>query len=215
MPPAGRESKVKKQLVLGVFVSFVLSLAAPSAGRAADIYALDMDHTSIVFGIGHANLSLVYGFFRKAYGGYELNRLDPTKNRFRFSVDVASIDTNNAERDAHLLRADFFDATKFPRMTFDSISCTPSSTREGGVVYNVLGDLTIHGVTRRVTLPMRMLADGEGAGKKDRRTGFLCQFELKRSDYGMTNVPLVGDAVGITISFEGILQPENMTARRQ
>jgi len=206
---------LKNQRTLGVFLSLVLSVAVPSAGRAADVYALDMDHTSIVFGVGHANLSLVYGFFRKAYGGYELNRLDPTKNRFRFSVDVNSIDTNNAERDAHLLRADFFEAAKYPRMAFDSVSCTPASTRDGSTIYNVVGDLTIHGVTKRVTLPMRMLADGEGAGKKDRRTGFLCQFELKRSDYGMTNSLLVGDAVGITISFEGILQPEDMTARRQ
>jgi polyisoprenoid-binding protein YceI len=201
------------RLSLGVIVSLVFALAMPSAGRAAETYALDMDHTSVVFGVGHANLSLVYGFFRKAQGGYIIDRANPANSRFRFSVDVNSIDTNHRDRDAHLLTADFFDAARYPKMTFDSTSCIMTNTRETGVVYNVTGDLTIHGVTRRVVLPMRMLADGEGVSK-DRRTGFLCQFELKRSDYGMNAVPLVGNAVGITISFEGILQPEDATARR-
>lgn len=200
---------------LCVFMTIVLALASPSAGRAAEeIYQLDMDHTSIVFGVGHAQLSLVYGFFRKAQGGFIIDRANPANCRFRFSVDVNSIDTNNAERDAHLQRADFFEAARYPKMTFDSTSCTRTDTREGGIVYNVTGDLTIHGVTRRVTLPMRWLGEGEGAGKKDRRTGFLCQFDLNRKDYGMTSVPLVGNAVGITISFEGVLQADDITARR-
>jgi polyisoprenoid-binding protein YceI len=195
-----------------VFASLVFAQVMAPPRRAAEMYALDTDHTSVVFGVGHNNLSLVYGMFKKAQGGYILDRLNPNNSRFRFSVDVKSIDTNHPERDAHLLRRDFFDAANFPKMTFDSVSCAATNTREG-IVYNVTGDLTIRGVTRRVMLPMRMLAEGDGVGQtKDRRTGFLCQFELKRSDYGMTEVPLVGDAVGITISFEGILQPEDPTA---
>lgn len=195
-----------------VVASLVLAQSLAPPGRTAEMYALDGDHTSIVFGVGHNNLSLVYGMFKKAQGGYILDRVNRNNSRFRFSVDVKSIDTNHPDRDAHLLRRDFFDVANYPKMTFDSVSCVVTDTREG-VVYNVTGDLTIRGVTRRVTLPMRMLAEGAGVGQtKDRRTGFLCQFELKRSDFGMTEVPLVGDAVGITISFEGILQPEDPTA---
>jgi polyisoprenoid-binding protein YceI len=201
-----------RRVSLVVLVSLVVSLAGPAAGRGADLYQLDMDHTSIVFGIGHAELSLVYGFFRKAQGGYMIDWNNPANCRFRFEVDVNSIDTNNRERDAHLLKADFFDAAQYPKMIFNSTSCAPASTRDGSIVYNVTGDLTIHGQTRRVTLPMKLLARKEGAGNKDRRTGFLCQFELKRSEFGMSKVALVGDAVGITISFEGILQPEEVAA---
>ena len=70
------------------------------------------------------------------------------------------------------------------------------------------GNLTLHGVTRQVTVPLRLLAEGKGP-YGDTRSGFLCQTELKRSDYDMTNLlenNLVGDAVSITISFEGVKQ---------
>jgi len=189
-------------------VSFAVTFAGPALGRGAELYQLDMDHTSIVFGVGHAQLSLVYGFFRKARGGYQIDWNNPANCRFRFEVFVNSIDTNNRDRDNHLQSPEFFDAQLFPTMTFESTSCTPASSRDGSPAYNVTGDLTIHGVKRRVTLPMKLLARKEGATNKDRRTGFLCQFELKRSDFGMTNIPIVGDAVGITISFEGILQTD-------
>ena len=73
-------------------------------------------------------------------------------------------------------------------------------------MYEVTGKLTAHGITRQVIIPLRLLGKGEGPFK-DRRTGFLCQTELKRSEFGMSQLlDLVGDAVGVTISFEGVLQ---------
>jgi polyisoprenoid-binding protein YceI len=209
----GKETNMLTRASIAVVVLLLGLLLAP-VGRAADLYNLDPGHTSIVFGVGHANLSFVYGFFRRAQGSYIIDRTNPAACRFKFAVDVDSIDTNQADRDKHLLSEEFFDVRRFPRMTFDSTSCSRANTTDGSIVYNVTGDMTIHGVTRQVTLPMRLLAEGDGASKKDRRTAFLCQFELKRSDYGMNTVPLVGNAVGITISFEGIQQPEPTTARR-
>jgi polyisoprenoid-binding protein YceI len=188
------------QILLAFFV------AAPSHGQAAELYSVDPAHTSIVFSVGHAQLSYTYGFFRKATGQYILDKANPANCQFQFSINTDSLDTNHADRDAHLRSADFFNVQQFPAITFESTSCKRAETADG-IVYQVTGNLTIHGVTRQVTVPLRML--GEGLGPfKDQRSGFLCQAELKRSDFGMTNrLDVVGDAVGVTISFEGKLQP--------
>ncbi|MEX2315834.1 MAG: YceI family protein [Pirellulales bacterium] len=203
-----------RRALIVVFILLANSLATPSVGRAVDIYALDPAHTSIVFGIGHNNLSFVYGFFRKAQGSYSIDLANAANCRFRFDVDVNSIFTNHPQRDEHLQSPEFFDVERFPKMSFTSTSCRLANTQEGKVFY-VTGNMTIHGVTQQVTLPLRMLAEGEGVGTtKDRRTAFLCQFELKRSDYGMNKIPIVANAVGITISFEGVLQRDAATALR-
>jgi polyisoprenoid-binding protein YceI len=186
-----------------LFISLVM---APSNGQAAELYALDPAHTSIVFSVGHAQLSYTYGFFRKAAGQYILDKTNPANCQFQFSINTDSLDTNHAERDAHLRSADFFNVQEFPDITFQSTRCTRAETDDGSVVYQVTGNLTIHGVTRQVTVPLRMLGEGQGPFK-DQRTGFLCQTELKRSEFGMTNrLDVVGDAVGVTISFEGKMQ---------
>jgi polyisoprenoid-binding protein YceI len=180
--------------------------AATSFGQAAELYVVDPAHTSVVFSVGHAQLSYTYGFFRRASGQYILDRNNAANCRFRFAIETDSLDTNHSERDTHLRSADFFNVPQFPAITFESTSCTLADSDDGRIVYEVTGNLAIHGVTRRVTVPLVML--GEGLGPfKDRRSGFLCQTELKRSDFGMNNrLDVVGDAVGVTISFEGKLQ---------
>jgi polyisoprenoid-binding protein YceI len=205
------------RLTAAAIVLFALMLAAPPAVRAVDIYSVDPTHTSVVFGVGHNNLSFVYGFFKKAQGSYSLDPVNPANSQFLFVVEVNSLDTNHAQRDQHLQSAEFFDAQRHPQMKFRSTSCQRTNTPEDGIVYYVTGDMTIRGVTRQVRLPLRMLGEGEGVqkdGAKDRRTAFYCNFEVKRSDYGMSTIPIVADAVGITISFEGVLQRDSATARR-
>jgi polyisoprenoid-binding protein YceI len=189
--------------------------SAPSLAVAAEAYVVDPVHTSVVFSVSHAQLSYTYGFFRKASGQYILDEANPANCRFRFAIDVNSLDTNHAERDTHLRSADFFNTQQFPEITFDSTSCKLAATRDGSIVYEVTGRLTVHGMTRQITIPLRMLGNGEGP-YKDRRTGFHCQTELKRSEFGMSNrLDVVGDAVGVTISFEGVLQqsPASATSR--
>jgi polyisoprenoid-binding protein YceI len=182
---------------------------------AAEAYVVDPVHTSVVFSVSHAQLSYTYGFFRKASGQYILDETNPANCRFRFAIDVNSLDTNHAERDNHLRSADFFNTQQFPEITFDSTNCKLATTRDGSIVYEVTGKLTVHGMTRQITIPLRMLGKGQGP-YKDQRTGFLCQTELKRSEFGMSKLlELVGDAVGVTISFEGVLQqsPTGTTSR--
>jgi polyisoprenoid-binding protein YceI len=192
---------------LALLVSLISLLSIRNGALAAETYAIDPAHTSVVFSVGHTGLSYTYGMFRKAGGSYLLDKANPANCRFAFAIETDSIDTNHAERDKHLRSADFLNTEQFPTITFESASCAlATNAPAGSVVYNVTGNLTIHGVTRQVTLPLRMLGEGKGPFG-DQRTGFLCQVEIKRSEYGMRNLlDMVGDAVGITISFEGTLR---------
>ena len=198
--------------------ALAIVLLATIAGRsslAADSYVMDPAHMSIVFSVGHSGLSYTYGFFRKASGSYIIDKTNPGNSRFQLTIDADSLDTNHAKRDEHLRSPDFFNVQQFPTIKFESTACQVSYTREG-IEYMVTGNLTMHGVTREVKVPLRMLAEGLGP-YKDRRTGFLCQMALKRSDFGMTELlqnNLVGDAVSITISFEGYIPNSAQAAPR-
>jgi polyisoprenoid-binding protein YceI len=208
----GKELEMITRAIVTVFLTLLLA-AAPRYASAADMYAIDPGHCSIVFSVAHSGFSYVYGFFRQAAGNYVFDETNPANCRFRFAIQADSLDTNNAERDKHLRSDGFFNVQQYPTIMFDSTSCQRADTQDGGVLYQVTGNLTIHGVTKQVTVPLRMLGAGEGPFK-DRRTGFLGQFELKRSDFGMTTAlekNLVGDAVAITVSFEGVLQQNQST----
>jgi polyisoprenoid-binding protein YceI len=193
------------RLTSAALVSLIGLLAPRTAAIAADAYTIDPAHTSVVFGVSHTGFSFTYGMFRKVEGSYIFDGANPANCQFRFAIQSDSLDTNHAERDTHLKSPDFFNVQQFPAISFASTSCERANLPDGGIGYNVTGNLTMHGVTKRVTFLLRML--GEGAGPfKDYRTGFLTNLTLKRSDYGMTNLlenNMVGDAVAITISFEG------------
>ena len=190
------------------FWSIALLLAARTV-PAADIYTIDPTHTSIVFSVAHSGFSYTYGFFREASGTYLIDKSNPANSRFRLAIKANSLDTNNAKRDEHLRGPDFFNVQQFPDITFETLKCVAIKTQDGSDLYQLTGKLTMHGVTKQIdNIPLRMLGEGEGP-YKDRRTGFLCQIELKRSEFGMNYLikeNLVGDAVGITVSFEGVLQ---------
>ena len=190
--------------------SFLALLFISPTGLVADTYKVDPDHTSIVFSVAHTGKSYTYGFFRKAVGQYILDK-NPANCQFQMKIQADSLDTNNAERDTHLRSSDFFDVQQFPDITFVTTRCEAANTPDGGILYKLTGILTIHGVPRQITLNLRMLGEGPGVTGKDYRTGFLCQIELKRSEFGMTSLlqnNMVGDAVGVTVSFEGIRQDQ-------
>jgi len=170
----------------------------------ADNYVLDPSHTSIVFGINHLGYSFTYGRFNKVSGGFVWNNANPATGQFQLAIDAASIDTNDMKRDEHLRGPDFFNAKQFPHISFQSASITPQRDAPGK--FSVNGNLTIHGVTRQVTLPLRKLGEGDGPFG-NYRCGFICQTSVKRSEYGMTSmIPDIGDEVALTICFEGLRQ---------
>lgn len=190
--------------------SLVAATFASRDAAAADTYKIDPSHTSVVFSVGHAGLSYTYGFFRQAAGAYVIDKENPANCRFELVIQTESIDTNNAKRDEHLRGPDFFNARQFPQIRFVSTACERTQTPEGNIVYELTGNLSMHGVTRQVKIPLQLLAEGLGP-YKDQRTGFLSQVNLNRSDFDMNyllkeNPVLVGDAVSVTISFEGFVE---------
>jgi polyisoprenoid-binding protein YceI len=206
----GKDYDMRRSLNYAMFLSCVVLLSRTNSSLAADGYNIDPAHTSIVFSVSHSALSYTYGFFREVAGSYIIDKQNPANCRFRLVIQTNSLDTNNAKRDDHLRSADFFNVAQFPEIVFDSTKCEQASSPDGGIVYKLTGNLTMHGVTKPITFMLRMLGEGQGP-YKDQRTGFLCQIELKRSDFGMTYLidnNLVGDAVGITVSFEGSQQEQ-------
>jgi polyisoprenoid-binding protein YceI len=195
------------------------ALGVSRSAIAADTYKIDPAHTSIVFSVGHAGLSYTYGFFKQAGGTYTIDKTTPANSRFELVIQADSLDTNNAKRDEHLRGPEFFNTRQFPEIRFETTACNYTETAErGGIrrVYELTGDLTMHGVTRPIKFPLELLAEGLGP-YKDQRTGFLCQLSLKRSDFDMDYLVkenLVGDAVSITISFEGFIEGTGQTPAR-
>ena len=146
----------------------------------AGTWKVDPIHSSVAFEVKHMMIATVRGHFSEFAGTLEAAE-DPTQSRVYGTVNVASIDTGNAERDAHLRSSDFFDADRYPEIRFAS---TRVAHVEGGT-YNVWGDLTIKDVTREVEIT----ATVEGAGQDPwgtERVGIAIRGEIDRTEFGLT-----------------------------
>jgi polyisoprenoid-binding protein YceI len=179
---------------------FVLSVMAGvgSAARADD-FTIDAVHTGVSFQISHLGLSYIQGRFNEFSGTFSIDTADPGKSSFSMTIKTESVDTNNSKRDEHLRAPDFFNAKQFPAITFTSTSV---KAIEGG--YEVAGDLTMHGETKPVAFSLKGGKTAEFPPKVV-RTGFsTSQIVVKRSDFGVGKpMPVLGDEVFISISFEG------------
>lgn len=169
----------------------------------ADEFEIDNSHTSVIFGVSHMGYSITYGRFNNVSGTFTLDAAGPDASTFQMAIDVASIDTNDAKRDEHLKGPDFFNAGEFPVISFKSTKVAPKKT-EAGIALVVTGDLTMHGVTKPVTLELQKLGEGPGPMGGGFHTGFSGETKIKRSEFGMTNrLEMIGDEVAVTISIEG------------
>lgn len=167
------------------------------ADARAESYQLDVSHTAVVFKIQHIQYSHTYGRFNDVQGSFALG----DQPMFEFSVKTASIDSNFKKRDDHLRGPDFFNAKQFPMITFKS-----TKVETDGKNLAVTGDLSLHGVTQTVTIPLQKMGEGQDPWGQH-RAGFSTTFTIKRSEFGMTNMlDLVGDDVSLMISFEGVRQ---------
>lgn len=166
---------------------------------------IDPAHTVAEFKVKHMMITFVKGHFSEVSGKLVLDEADITKSRVEAAINVASIHTREPQRDAHLQSGDFFDAEKFPSLTF--VSKTVARKGEGELA--VTGDLTIHGVTRTVTFHV----EGPTPPSKDpwgnTRIGISATAKINRKDYGLnwnatleTGGFLVGDEVSITLDAE-------------
>ncbi|MEM9825146.1 MAG: YceI family protein [Planctomycetota bacterium] len=195
-------SSIKALKRMVCFAAVVIASVAliPAQSTAAN-YKLDDQHTSVVFAVDHFGLSFCYGMFGRYKGDFTVDMDNPSASKFAFVIDAGSLDTKVEKRDEHLRGPDFFDVKQFPEIKFVS----KSVTKEGKTL-KVTGDMTMHGVTKSIVLPLVFIGEGKGPAGKD-RIGFAAKTTLKRSDFGMTTyVPKLGDDVTLMLSFEGIKQ---------
>jgi polyisoprenoid-binding protein YceI len=183
-----------------VLLSGILALAAPLAFAQTSTWVPDKAHSEVDFSILHMSLSNVRGHFGNIGGTVVLNAADITKSTVNITVDVTTIDTGVAPRDNDLKSANFFDVAQFPTATFVSTSVSKSAS---GLTVN--GNLTLHGVTKPVTLQVQgPTGPVQGMDKKP-HSGFSASATIKRTDFGIaTKFPatVVGDDVNLTIDLD-------------
>ena len=181
-------------LVIGTLVC-----AGGSSATAADEYAYDLVHSSVSFKARHLDISWIHGRFNEVEGKFSLDREDPSKSKFELTIKTDSVDTANKARDEHLRQPDYFDTKQFPTIEFKS---TSTKAIKGG--YEVTGDFTMHGTTKKVTLVL--LGGKEHDFKGVKRVAFSTELSLKRSDYGFDKNAIgpIGDEALILIDCEGV-----------
>jgi polyisoprenoid-binding protein YceI len=146
----------------------------------AGIYAIDGPHTSVEFVGRHLMITKVRGRFNDVRGQITIAE-EPEKSHVEVEIGVASLSSGNDDRDAHLKSADFFDIEHYPTIAFASTSVTP--VRDN--TWEVVGDLTVHGTTKSITLQVDF--DGGGSSPMgDERIGFSAATEVNREDFGLT-----------------------------
>ena len=181
------------------------TLATPQTATAT--WNIDPAHAVAEFKVKHMMISNLKGQFGKVTGTLTLDESDLTKSRVTASIEASSIETRDAQRDAHLKSADFLHVEKFPGLSFNSTRI--SLVRDGELA--VEGDLTIRGITRKVVFNV----EGPTPPTKDpwgnTRVGISATTKISRKDYGLTwNATLetggilVGDEVAITLEVEFI-----------
>ncbi|MCZ8353151.1 MAG: YceI family protein [Cyclobacteriaceae bacterium] len=158
-------------------------------------WAIDTTHTEVQFKVKHLVISTVTGFFKKFSGDVESTEEDFNSAAVNFSLDINSIDTNQADRDAHLKSADFFAADQFPTGNFSGVL-----TKKGGNDYSLDGSLTLRGVTKAVSLQVEFggtTVDPWGNTK----AGFEINGKINRKDFGL-NWSALTEAGGMVVSDE-------------
>jgi polyisoprenoid-binding protein YceI len=192
-----------------VFLLACLALAIPAIAGAAT-YQLDPVHSSIQFKIRHLTVSNVTGTFNKIKGSATMEGEDPSTLKVDVTIEAASVDTGNEKRDQHLRTPDFLDVAKYPTITFVSKKVVKGDPGK----LKITGDLTIHGVTREITVDL----EGPTSEVKDPwggfRRGATGTTRIDRRDFGITwntaldsGGMLVGNEVTIYVEVEWVKKP--------
>ncbi len=181
--------------------------AAMSVQAAPATYKLDPNHTMVLFSWSHFGYSHPTADIGLGVGTVVFDQQHPRQSSVEVTLPLARLDTHVAALDSHLKKADFFDAAKYPVITFKSSNVEPS----GGHQFKVTGDLTVHGVTRPVVLDATLNKVGPRPGSTTQSIGFDATATLKRSDFGVgAYVPDVGDEVHVRITTEGSVPKDDV-----
>lgn len=186
---------------------FLAALIFTCTAQAAE-YKIDPDHSTIAFKVKHLGISSVPGRFTDFTGNISFDPASVKDSKAEAKIQAKSISTDNAKRDAHLRNPDFFDVEKFPELSFKTTGIEVISADS----FKAHGDLTLHGVTKPVTLSVQY-----GGSAKDHRNieraAFTATTMINRKDFGLaynklleTGGLVVGDEVSITLEIEAIRQ---------
>ena len=188
-------------------LTLALALAGPALAQTAPTrdpaqiqagtYAVDSGHTQVGWRVSHFGFSNYAGGFSDVTGSLTLDPKNPAASKLSIKIPVASVATTSAKLTDELKGDQWLDAGKYPEMTFVSTKVTP----EGKDKAKVTGDLTLHGVTKPVTLDVALVGAGVNPLNKKVTVGFEVTGVVKRSEFGVkTYVPMIGDDLHLTIA---------------
>lgn len=181
--------------------SGLFSSALTAREAKTEQFKVDPVHSTVIYRIKHLNVSYVYGRINDIRGTFSFGDTAEA-NALNIEVRPESLDSHDEKRDNHLKGPDFFNVKQFPLITFKS----KTVTRKDDHWYDVIGDLSFHGVTRRVTVRLNRVGSGKDPWG-GYRTGFEVVFDIKRSDFGMKYLAgALGEDVRIIVAVEGIRQ---------
>ena len=193
--------KILRSILITALIATPLLAQTPAATTEA--WGIDKAHSNVQFKVRHLMANVTAGF-NDFDGAINIDRVNPAKSSVEFTIQAKSIDTANENRDNHLRSADFFDVEKFPTISFKSSSVKAKSKND----FDVTGDLTMHGVTKTIVLPVTFLGFGKDP-RGNEKGGFEIETTLNRKDYGIVwnraideGGVLLGDDVKVTINLE-------------
>lgn len=188
-------------MIRRIALATAMSLAATSAFADPVTYQLDPGHTQVVLQWSHFGFSNPTAQFGSVEGTLHYDQADPTRSSVAVEIKIDSINSNVAKFDEHLKAADFFDAAKFPLATFKSTKVEKGAKDR----LKVIGDLTIHGVTKPTTLDVTINKVGDHPMAGAPAVGFDASTTIKRSEFGIGKyAPNVSDEVKVAITVEAI-----------
>jgi polyisoprenoid-binding protein YceI len=184
----------------------VAAFLVTASSLFADTFVVDKVHSEATFQVRHM-MSKVTGKFEDFGGRINIDRAKPFASSVEFNIKTASVNTGVADRDKHLRTADFFDAEKYPEITFKSTKIAATKKKD---VYDVTGDLTMRGVTKHVTIPVEFGGFGKDPWGNE-RAGFSLTTTVNRKDYGINwnqaldnGGFLLSDDVTINVNLEAV-----------
>jgi polyisoprenoid-binding protein YceI len=189
------------------FKSFLIAILTVAAlPLFADTYNIDKQHSEASFQVRHF-VTQVRGKFDDFSGAVNIVPGKPAESSVEFHIKAASINTGVADRDNHLRSVDFFDVANFPEITFKSTSIKAGASKDA---FDVTGDLTMHGVTKRITIPVTLLGYAKDPWGNE-RAGFSLETTLNRQEYGIkwnkaldAGGMMLSDDVKVSINLESV-----------